>query len=97
MKGGRIYAEILFYVYLAGLLLAIIATGLEGLGKIDELFTGKMPVEMGALARLSVYLLILAIPIALISELLVDRDKTAILFIVVILIAIAIAAVLKVG
>ncbi|WP_181933311.1 hypothetical protein [Pyrobaculum aerophilum] len=41
MRGDHLYANVLFYVYLAGLLLAIVATGLEGLGKIEDLFAGK--------------------------------------------------------
>ncbi|AAL64275.1 hypothetical protein [Pyrobaculum aerophilum] len=97
MRGDHLYANVLLYVYLAGLLLAIVATGLEGLGKIEDLFAGKKDVEMGILARLSTYILTLAVPVALIIMLSTDRDKATALFIFAILAAIIMATVLKVG
>ncbi|WP_220375827.1 hypothetical protein [Pyrobaculum aerophilum] len=52
---------------------------------------------MGILARISTYILTLAVPIALIITLSTDRDKATALFIFAILAAIIMATVLKVG
>lgn len=99
MKGARLYADVLFVIFIAGLVLTVVFTAVDistGKQDLDKLFAGSRNVEIGALPKFALMVMGAAAPIALLSLAATERNKLTAALVAIILIAITLSITVKV-